>query len=173
MLFVQEGASILMAGRTLDSLQHAATLVKQAAACGARVDIIVCDVGRESNVQAAVEAVDSWGGVDIMFNNAGFVRDHDAGVTDTTDEAWDSTLQTNVKGVFYGCKHAVLSFRRHGKTAASVINNASIVALVGSAVPQLAYTASKGAVLAMTRELAIVHAREGFRFNSLCPGPVR
>ena len=74
--------------------------------------------------------------------------------------------------MWYGCKHAVLSFRRHAKTKASVINTASVVALLGSATPQLAYTTSKGAVLALTRELAIVHAREGFRFNNLCPGPL-
>merc|ERR1712137_1322093 len=71
-----------------------------------------------------------------------------------------------------GCKHAVGSFRKHGKKKTSVINTASVVALVGSATPQLAYTASKGAVLAMTRELAMVHAREGFRFNALCPAPL-
>ncbi len=79
------------------------------------------------------------------------------------------THNINVKGVWYGCKHAVLSLRRHKKTKGSIINTASVVALVGSATPQLAYTARKykGAVLAMTRELAIVHAREGFRFNAL------
>jgi len=90
----------------------------------------------------------------------------------TPEAVWDLTHNINVKGVWYGCKHAVLSFRRNGKTRASVINTASVVALVGSATPQLAYTASKGAVMAMTRELAIVHAREGFRFNNLCPAPL-
>jgi NAD(P)-dependent dehydrogenase (short-subunit alcohol dehydrogenase family) len=82
------------------------------------------------------------------------------------------TQNINVKGVWFGSKHAVLSLRKHKKTKGSIINTASVVALVGSATPQLAYTASKGAVLAMTRELAIVHAREGFRFNSLCPAPL-
>lgn len=77
-----------------------------------------------------------------------------------------------MKGVWFGCKHAILSFRRNNKKGTSVINTASVVALVGSATPQLAYTASKGAVLAMTRELAIVHARDGYRFNSLCPAPL-
>ena len=81
-------------------------------------------------------------------------------------------MDINVKGVWFGSKHAVLSLRKHKKTNGSIINTASVVALVGSATPQLAYTASKGAVLAMTRELAIVHAREGFRFNSLCPAPL-
>ena len=120
-----------------------------------------------------VEHVDSWGGVDIIFNNAGIMHAKDADATDTPEDIWDLTHNINVKGVWYGCKHAVLSFRRHGKKKASVINTASVVALVGSATPQLAYTASKGAVLAMTRELAIVHAREGFRFNALCPAPLK
>jgi NAD(P)-dependent dehydrogenase (short-subunit alcohol dehydrogenase family) len=90
----------------------------------------------------------------------------------TPEAIWDLTHNINVKGVWFGCKHAVLAFRRHNKKKASVINTASVVALVGSATPQLAYTASKGAVLALTRELAIVHAREGFRFNNLCPAPL-
>lgn len=85
----------------------------------------------------------------------------DADAIDTPERIWDLTHDINVKGVWYGCKHAVLSFRRNGKKKASVINTASVVALVGSATPQLAYTASKGAVLALTRELGIVHAREG------------
>jgi NAD(P)-dependent dehydrogenase (short-subunit alcohol dehydrogenase family) len=91
---------------------------------------------------------------------------------DTPEKIWDLTHNINVKGVWYGSKHAVLALRRHKKTKGSIINTASVVALVGSATPQLAYTASKGAVLAMTRELAIVHAREGYRFNSLCPAPL-
>jgi len=82
-------------------------------------------------------------------------------------------MNINVKGVWFGSKHAVLSLRKNKKTKGSIINTASVVALVGSATPQLAYTASKGAVLAMTRELAIVHAREGYRFNALCPAPLK
>lgn len=90
----------------------------------------------------------------------------------TPEKIWDLTQAINVKGVWFGCKHAVLSLRRHKKTKGSIINTASFVALMGAATPQLAYTSSKGAVLAMTRELAMVHAREGFRFNNLCPGPL-
>lgn len=107
-----------------------------------------------------------------MFNNAGIMHARDDDAVNTPEDIWDLTQNINVKGVWYGCKHAVLSLRRHQKTRASIINTASIVALVGSATPQLAYTTSKGAVLAMTRELAIVHAREGFRFNALCPAPL-
>jgi NAD(P)-dependent dehydrogenase (short-subunit alcohol dehydrogenase family) len=123
-------------------------------------------------VAALVTAVDSWGGVDVMFNNAGIMHARDDDAIGTPEEIWDLTQAINVKGVWFGSKHAVLSLRRHSKTKGSIINTASVVALVGSATPQLAYTASKGAVLAMTRELAIVHAREGFRFNALCPAPL-
>ena len=119
-----------------------------------------------------IAKVDSWGGVDIVFNNAGIMHADDADAVDTSDKIWDLTHSINVKGVWYGSKHAVLSLRKHGKKSGSIINTASFVALMGAATPQLAYTASKGAVLAMTRELAIVHAKEGFRFNALCPGPL-
>lgn len=138
-----------------------------------RVETLTCDVSKEAQVAAAVAHVDSWGGVDVMFNNAGIMHAADADAVDTSEAIWDLTHAINVKGVWFGCKHAVLSMRRHGKTHASVINTASVVALVGSATPQLAYTASKGAVLALTRELAIVHAREGIRFNALCPAPLK
>lgn len=131
-----------------------------------------CDVSKESDVKALVEHVDSWGGVDVIFNNAGIMHADDADAIETPEKIWDLTQNINVKGVWFGSKHAVISLRKHKKTKGSIINTASVVALVGAATPQLAYTASKGAVLAMTRELAIVHAREGFRFNSLCPAPL-
>lgn len=132
----------------------------------------VCDVSKEADIEKAVATLDAWGGVDIMFNNAGIMHADDADAIDTPEKIWDLTQAINVKGVWFGCKHAVLSLRKHNKSRGSIINTASVVALVGSATPQLAYTASKGAVLALTRELAIVHAREGFRFNSLCPAPL-
>lgn len=138
-----------------------------------RLETMVCDVSKESDVEAIVKHLDSWGGVDIMFNNAGIMHADDADAVDTSEKVWDLTQNINVKGVWYGCKHAILSLRKHGKTNASIINTASVVALVGSSAPQLAYTASKGAVLAITRELAMVHAKEGFRFNSLCPAPLK
>ena len=132
----------------------------------------VCDVSKEVDVKALVDHLDAWGGVDIMFNNAGIMHADDADAIDTPEKIWDLTQAINVKGVWFGCKHAVLSLRKFNKYKGSIINTASVVALVGSATPQLAYTASKGAVLALTRELAIVHAREGFRFNALCPAPL-
>lgn len=170
-LFAREGASVLMADISEPALAKALEKVKELAP-EARIETTKCDVSKEADVQAMVEQQDSWGGTDVIFNNAGIMHADDADAVDTPDKIWDLTHNINVKGVWYGSKHAVLSFRRHKKSKGSVINTASVVALVGSATPQLAYTASKGAVLAMTRELAIVHAREGFRFNALCPAPL-
>jgi NAD(P)-dependent dehydrogenase (short-subunit alcohol dehydrogenase family) len=89
----------------------------------------------------------------------------------TTEAVWDLTFAVNVKGVFFGCKYGIPALRRAG--GGSIINTASFVALLGAATPQLAYTASKGAVLSMSRELAAIHARENIRVNALCPGPLQ
>ncbi|MDE0213914.1 MAG: SDR family oxidoreductase, partial [Deltaproteobacteria bacterium] len=107
----------------------------------------------------------------VLFNNAGIMLAEDADAVATSEEVWDRTLAVNLKGVFLGCKHGIPALRRAG--GGSVINTASFVALMGAATPQLAYTASKGGVVAMTRELAVIHARENIRVNALCPGPLR
>jgi len=172
-LFAREGASVLMADISeAPALERALAKVKELVPDAPRVETIRCDISKESEVKAMVESQDSWGGTDVIFNNAGIMHAADADAINTSEEVWDLTHNINVKGVWFGCKHAVLSLRRHNKFKGSIINTASVVALVGSATPQLAYTASKGAVLAITRELAIVHAREGFRFNALCPAPL-
>ncbi|KAK3695823.1 hypothetical protein B0T22DRAFT_116894 [Podospora appendiculata] len=171
-LFAKEGASVLMADISGPALEKAKAKVLQLVPSAQRVETIICDVSKEPQVEAAVTHLDAWGGVDVMFNNAGIMHARDDDAISTPEEIWDLTQNINVKGVWFGSKHAVLSLRRHSKTKGSIINTASVVALVGSATPQLAYTASKGAVLALTRELAIVHAREGFRFNNLCPAPL-
>jgi len=173
-LFVQNGANIMMADVNGDALAKAVARVKEFINkdVPVKVESMVVDVTNESQVQAMIEALDPWGGLDVIFNNAGIMHALDDDAIGTREKIWDLTQAINVKGVWFGCKHAVLAFRRFNKTKGSVINTASVVALVGSATPQLAYTASKGAVLAMTRELGIVHAREGFRFNSLCPAPL-
>ncbi len=160
---VKEGASILMLDISSTALEKTVKTIKDVVDTSSikKLETMVCDVSKEEQVKAAVDRLDDWGGLDVMFNNAGIMHANDAGAVDTPENVWDLTQRINVKGVWYGCKHAVLSMRKHQKTKGSIINTASVVALVGSAVPQLAYTASKGAVLAMTRELAIVHAREG------------
>ncbi|TGO48443.1 hypothetical protein BCON_0240g00220 [Botryotinia convoluta] len=171
-LFAKEGANILMADISAPALEKAAAKLRQLVPSAHKVEVKVCDVSKESDIEAAIAHLESWGGIDIMFNNAGIMHADDADAIDTPEKIWDLTQAINVKGVWFGCKHAVISMRKNKKTRGSIINTASVVALVGSATPQLAYTASKGAVLAMTRELAIVHAREGFRFNALCPAPL-
>ncbi|KIV85416.1 hypothetical protein PV11_01112 [Exophiala sideris] len=171
-LFAREGASVLMADISEPALAKAIEKVKEIVPDAPRLSTIKCDVSKESDVAAAVESQDQHGGIDIMFNNAGIMHAKDDDAINTPEAIWDLTQNINVKGVWYGSKHAVLSMRRHKKQRGSIINTASFVAVMGAATPQLAYTASKGAVLAMTRELAIVHARENIRFNSLCPGPL-
>lgn len=172
-LFAREGANVLMADISEPALQTAIAKVKKAVPDAPKVETVKCDVSKESDIKAMVESLDSWGGLDVIFNNAGIMHADDADAVDTEEKIWDMTQNINVKGVWYGSKHAVISLRRNNKKKGSIINTASVVALVGSATPQLAYTASKGAVLAMTRELAITHARDGFRFNSLCPAPLK
>lgn len=172
-LFAREGANVLLSDISGPALDKALAKVKELVPTTKKIETKIVDVTKEHDVKAMVEHVDSWGGVDVLFNNAGIMHADDADAVDTPEKIWDLTHAINVKGVWFGSKYAVLSFRKHGKKNASVINTASVVALVGAATPQLAYTASKGAVLAMTRELAMVHAREGFRFNSLCPAPLK
>jgi NAD(P)-dependent dehydrogenase (short-subunit alcohol dehydrogenase family) len=118
-----------------------------------------------------IAAAGAYGKLDVLFNNAGIMDSRDDDAVSTTEEVWDLTMDINAKGVFLGCKYGIPALRRAG--GGSIINTASLVAIMGSATPQLAYTASKGAVLALTKELAIVHARENIRINALCPGPLR
>ncbi|KAH9883990.1 hypothetical protein F4778DRAFT_578042 [Xylariomycetidae sp. FL2044] len=171
-LFAKEGANVMMADISAPALEKAKAKVMQLVPGAGKVETMTCDVSKEDQVKALVDALDPWGGIDVIFNNAGIMHARDDDAVGTPEEIWDLTMNINVKGVWYGCKHAVQALRRNGKKKGSIINTASVVALVGSATPQLAYTASKGAVLALTRELSIVHAREGYRFNSLCPAPL-
>ncbi|KAM0517060.1 hypothetical protein ACHAPE_005172 [Trichoderma viride] len=171
-LFAKEGANVLLADISEPALEKAVAKVKELVPSAPRLETRKCDVSKEADVQAMIESLDAWGGLDVIFNNAGIMHANDDDAINTPEAIWDLTHNINVKGVWFGCKHAVLALRRNKKSRGSVINTASVVALVGAATPQLAYTASKGAVLALTRELAMVHAREGFRFNSLCPAPL-
>ena len=115
-------------------------------------------------------AEERYGRLDIAFNNAGVFHAQDDSVTNTSEEIWDFVIDVNLKGVFLGCKYEIPALLRAG--GGSIINTASFVAIVGAAAPQIAYTASKGGVLAMTREIAVEFARRNIRVNALCPGPV-
>jgi NAD(P)-dependent dehydrogenase (short-subunit alcohol dehydrogenase family) len=173
-LMLREGASVFMTDISPTALSKALDKVNQVVPASSRagqwVETRMVDVSKESDVESAVNFLDSWGGVDVMFNNAGIMHPKDGDEEEVPEDIWDLTMNINVKGVFYGSKHAVRSFRKFGKKRGSVINTASMVAIVGAATPQIAYTASKGAVLALTRELAIVHAREG-KLSHRCPIP--
>ncbi|GFZ46446.1 hypothetical protein JCM24511_04693 [Saitozyma sp. JCM 24511] len=178
--FASEGGLILLTDINETAVSHAAELVNKQFP-SADAEGIKCDVSKEADVKAAIDrAVEKWGRLDVLFNNAGIMHPADDDAVNTEEKIWDLTQSINVKGVWYGCKHAVLAMRENKADpekglhqGGSIINVASFVAIMGAATPQLAYTASKGAVLAMTRELAMVHAREGIRFNALCPGPIR
>jgi NAD(P)-dependent dehydrogenase (short-subunit alcohol dehydrogenase family) len=146
--------------------------VRDVETAGGRALAVQADVVKADDCRAMVEAAEkTYGKLNVLFNNAGIMDSRDDDAVSTTEEVWDLTMDINAKGVFLGCKYGIPALRR--ASGGSIINTASLVALMGSATPQLAYTASKGAVLALTRELAIVHARENIRINALCPGPLR
>ena len=129
------------------------------------------DVGDPENVRAMYDATKKrYGGIDILYNNAGISPGDDASILETEPEAWDRVQAVNTRGVYLCCKHGIPHLLERG--GGSVINVASFVALLGAATSQISYTASKGAVLAMTRELGVQFARQGVRVNALCPGPV-
>lgn len=130
------------------------------------------DISQDADCRAMITAAEAaYGRLDVLFNNAGISHIDDGDAVDTDEAVWDLTMDVNLKGVFLGCKHGIPALRRAG--GGSIINTASFVALLGAATPQIAYTASKGGVLAMSRELATIHAREHIRVNALCPGPLR
>ncbi|MCO1596055.1 3-oxoacyl-ACP reductase [Micromonospora sp. RHAY321] len=137
--------------------------------CGG--EFVATDVADEAAVRDLFDGVaDRHGRVDIAFNNAGISPPDDDSILDTGLDAWERVLRVNTTSVYLCCRYAIPHMRRQGK--GSIINTASFVALMGAATSQIAYTASKGGVLAMTRELGVQFAREGIRVNALCPGPV-
>ena len=132
---------------------------------------LACDVADEDAVRGMFEAVRAeYDSIDVLFNNAGISPPEDASVVETETDVWDRVQDVNVKSVFYCCKHGIPHLLDTG--GGSVINTASFVAVMGAATSQIAYTASKGAVLALSRELGVEFARRGVRVNALCPGPV-
>jgi len=163
-LFSAEGAQVCAADVNLEAADE--TVAQARDAFAQRVD-----VADEASVKAMMDAtVKRYGGIDVLYNNAGISPDDDASILDTSVEAWDRVQAVNTRGVFLCCKHGIPHLLERG--GGSVINVASFVALVGAATSQISYSASKGAVLAMSRELAVQFARDNVRVNALCPGPV-
>jgi NAD(P)-dependent dehydrogenase (short-subunit alcohol dehydrogenase family) len=161
--FVAEGAKVVCAD--VDEASG------QAAAAEVGGHFVAVDVTDDEQVLAMyTSAEQTYGSVDIAFNNAGISPPDDDSILDTGIEAWDRVQRVNLTSVFLCCKHAIAAMKRGG--GGSIINTASFVAVMGSATSQVSYTASKGGVLAMSRELGVQFAREGIRVNALCPGPV-
>jgi len=161
--FAQEGAKVVVVDLKREAAEATATEIGGAA--------FAADVSKEKDAEGMVRfAEETFGKLDVIFNNAGIFPDADGSVTDTSEATFDLVINVNLKGVFFGCKHAIPALLRAG--GGSIINTASFVAVMGAAVPQIAYTASKGGVLAMTREIAVEFARKNIRANALCPGPV-
>ncbi len=166
--FAREGAGVVACDMNLEAAQRS---VQAAEAAGGKAIAVAMNVAKESEVKAAVAAaVRAYGKIDVLYNNAGIFPNDDHSVTDTEEAVWDKVLAVNVKGVYLVCKHGIPELLLAG--GGSIINVASFVALVGCSVPQDAYTASKGAVIALTKSLAVQYGPKGIRTNAICPGPI-
>ena len=162
-VFTGEGAHVVVADVDRDAAAHVADEVG-----GLAVQV---DVSDDRSVQAMYDAAKrEYGGIDVLYNNAGISPADDDSILDTSLEAWERVQAVNTRGVFLCCKHGIPHLLARG--GGSVINVASFVALVGAATSQISYTASKGAVLSLSKELGVQFARQGVRVNALCPGPV-
>ncbi len=164
LLFSEHGAQVCVADVDAGAAEQTASDARDAFA----VQVDVADENSVRNMYA--ETVRRYGGIDVLYNNAGISPADDASILDTETDAWQRVQDVNTKGVYLGCKHGIPHLLERG--GGSVINVASFVALVGAATSQISYTASKGAVLSLSRELAVQFARQGVRVNALCPGPV-
>ena len=163
-VFAEEGAQVCAADIDGDAAEQVASEAGDALA-------VQVDVADGPSVQAMyAAAAEQFGGIDVLYNNAGISPPDDDSILETEEDAWDRVQNVNTKGVYLCCKHGIPYLLERG--GGSVINVASFVALMGAATSQISYSASKGAVLSMSRELGVQFARQGIRVNALCPGPV-
>ncbi|HEY7526818.1 MAG TPA: glucose 1-dehydrogenase [Candidatus Limnocylindria bacterium] len=167
-MFAAEGARVVVAEFDRKAGDETVRLVTDD---GGQATFVQADVSEEADARRMVEeAVSAYGRVDVLYNNAGIMPEADHSVVDTDVDTWDRVMAVNLRGVFLGCKHAIPRMVAQG--SGSVINISSFVALLGCSVPQDAYTASKGAVLSLTRSLAVQFGAQGVRSNAICPGPI-
>jgi len=167
-MFAAEGAKVVVAEYDEKAGAETVDLVRSA---GGEAAFVQTDVSKEADAAAMVAAaMDRYGKLDVLYNNAGVMPELDHSVVDTDVDNWDQVMSINVRGVFLGCKYAIPHMAEQG--SGSVINISSFVALLGCSVPQDAYTASKGAVLSLTRSLAVQFGPHGVRSNAICPGPI-
>jgi NAD(P)-dependent dehydrogenase (short-subunit alcohol dehydrogenase family) len=167
-LFAAEGARVMLTDVADEAGEATAAEIRST---GGQASYVHADVSKETDAESMIgTAVDTFGGLHILYNNAGVMPNDDGSVHTNTEAVWDLVLGINVKGVAFGCKYGIRAMIESG--GGSIINVASFVAWMGAATSQTAYTSSKGAVLAMTREIAVEYARKGIRCNALCPGPI-
>ncbi|MBK5289549.1 MAG: glucose 1-dehydrogenase [Acidimicrobiia bacterium] len=167
-LFASEGARIVVADF---SEAGGAETVAAVEAVGGQATFVKVDVANAEQVEAMVAfAMKTYGSLDVLYNNAGIFPSDDGGTTETPESTWDRVMEVNLKGVWLGCRFGIPAMLESG--GGSIVNVASFVALMGAATAQIAYTTSKGGVLALTREIAVEYGRRNIRANSLCPGPV-
>jgi NAD(P)-dependent dehydrogenase (short-subunit alcohol dehydrogenase family) len=170
-MFAAEGACVAVADVNADACEDAAKEARAAAKGDGDAFAVRCDVTREKEVREAIAAtVKRYGRLDVLYNNAGIMMAEDHSVVDTEEAVWDRTIAVNLKGIYLCCKHGIPEMIKAG--GGSVINIASFVALVGCSVPQDAYTATKGAVIALTKSLAVQFGPQRVRANAICPGPI-
>jgi NAD(P)-dependent dehydrogenase (short-subunit alcohol dehydrogenase family) len=170
-MFCAEGARVVVADVNAEACDSAVAAARKGAAGAGDAFAVPCDVTRDSEVREAIAAtVARYGGLHVLYNNAGIMMAEDRSVIETEEWVWDRTLAVNLKGIYLCCKYGIPEMIRSG--GGSVINIASFVALLGCTVPQDAYTASKGAVIALTKSLAVQFAPRGVRSNAICPGPI-
>jgi NAD(P)-dependent dehydrogenase (short-subunit alcohol dehydrogenase family) len=170
-MFCAEGAKVAVADLNADACESAAAAARKEAAGSGDAIAVPCDVTKDADVKKAIAAtVKRYGGLHVLYNNAGIMMAEDGSVIDTEEWVWDRTLAVNLKGIYLCCRHGIPEIIRSG--GGSVINIASFVALLGCSVPQDAYTASKGAVIALTKSLAVQFAPRKVRSNAICPGPI-
>jgi NAD(P)-dependent dehydrogenase (short-subunit alcohol dehydrogenase family) len=147
-------------------------VVNSISAAGGAATFVRADVARADDCEEMVRtATETFGGLHVLYNNAGIFPADDGGALDTPEATWERVMEINLKGVWLGCKAGIPAMLASG--GGSIVNVASFVAIMGAATAQIAYTASKGGVLSMTREIAVEYARQGIRANSLCPGPIQ
>lgn len=169
LLFAAEGAKVVLTDVNDAAGQEVVARIEKG---GGKALYVRADVSKDADCAAMVRAAETtFGRLDVLMNNAGIMDSSDDDAVSTPEATWDKTMAINLRGVFLGCKHGIPALQRAG--GGSVINVASFVATLGAATAQIAYTASKGGVLSMTRELAVIHARQGIRVNALSPGPLR
>ena len=167
-LFAREGASVIVSDVLADEGEETASAIRDA---GGKAIFVKADVSKEDEVKHMVACgIDAFGRIDVLYNNAGIMPADDGGVTDLSEDVWDRIMDVNLKSTFFCTKHVVPHMIEQKK--GSIINIASFVALMGCSVPQDAYTASKGGMIALTKSFSVQYGPHGIRCNAICPGPI-